>query len=248
MAKDKNNKLKKLQLKMLRSQQGIWHKKERLMVVFEGFDAAGKGGSIRRVTENLDPRGVRVHPIGPPSAEDQGKHWLYRFWVNVPAKGMIAIFDRSWYGRVLVERVEKLTSKENWTRAYTEINQFEKLMIDDGVTIIKIFLKISKKEQLKRFEERLGNPYKQWKITKDDIRNRKRWDDYDQAVKEMIEKTSPEICPWHLVETDDKDIAREEVLKIITKELKFAEKWMEEKAHEVLVHKKELMKSLKALD
>lgn len=234
----KDDELKKLQYKMLRAQQGIWFKKERVMIVFEGFDAAGKGGAIRKVTEPLDPRGVRVHPIGPPSAEDQGKHWFFRFWVRVPEQGMIAIFDRSWYGRVLVERVEKLINKETWKRAYKEINQFEKLMIDDGVTIIKIFLKISKKEQLKRFEERLNDPYKQWKISKDDIRNRENWNHYLEAIDDMVKETSTDICPWKVINTDDKDKARQEVLKTITSKLKFAEKWMEEKAH--VGQKKEL--------
>lgn len=241
----KDNVLQKLQLKMLRSQQGIWFKKERVIIVFEGFDAAGKGGAIRKITEPLDPRGFRVHPIGPPSSEDQGRHWLYRFWVRVPKQGMIAIYDRSWYGRVLVERVEKLINKEVWKRAYTEINQFEKLMLDDGVTMIKIFLKISKKEQLKRFEERLCDPNKQWKITKEDIRNREKWDNYIEAIDDMVKETSTEICPWHVVDTDDKDIAREEVLKIITGKLKFAEKWMEEKAH--VLNKKDLKKTLASL-
>lgn len=241
----KDNGLKKLQLRMLRSQQGVWFKKERVIMVFEGFDAAGKGGAIRKITEPLDPRGFRVHPIAAPSEEDQGKHWLFRFWTRLPAKGMIAIFDRSWYGRVLVERVEKLINKETWKRAYTEINQFEKLLIDDGVTIIKVFLKISKKEQLKRFEERLCDPYKQWKITKEDMRNREKWNHYIEAIDEMVKETSTEICPWHMVETDDKDEAREEVLKIITGKLKFAEKWMEERAH--VLQKKDLKKILESL-
>jgi polyphosphate kinase 2 (PPK2 family) len=241
----KNNALQKLQLKMLRSQQGIWFKKERVIIVFEGSDAAGKGGAIRKITEPLDPRGFRVHPIGPPSVEDQGRHWLYRFWVRVPKQGMVAIFDRSWYGRVLVERVEKIINKEIWKRAYSEINQFEKLMIDDGVTIVKIFLKISKKEQLKRFEERLCDPYKQWKITKDDIRNRANWDTYLDAIEDMVKETSTDICPWNVVETDDKDQAREEVLKIVTGKLKFADKWMEEKA--TALQKKDLKKILGSL-
>lgn len=245
MSKKIKDHLKKLQFKMLRTQQGIWYKKERVIIVFEGVDAAGKGGSILKITEAIDPRGVKVHPVGPPTDEEQGKHWLYRFWVNLPAKGMIAIFDRSWYGRVLVERVEKLTSKENWKRAFNEINQFEKLLTDDGVIIIKIFLKISKNEQLKRFEERLCDPYKQWKITKDDIRNREKWDEYIEAVNDMVRETSTSHASWNVIETDDKDEAREEVLKVVTLKLKFAEKWMEEKAH--VLQKKELKKILDSL-
>jgi polyphosphate kinase 2 (PPK2 family) len=238
--------LKKLQLKMLRVQQGVWHKKERVIIAFEGFDAAGKGGAIRRVTENLDPRGVHVHPIGVPDAVEQGKHWLFRFWAKLPEKGSIAIFDRTWYGRVLVERVEKLIEKKEWNRAYTEINQFEKLLIDDGIRIVKIFLKISKAEQLKRLEERLCDPYKQWKITADDVRNRAKWNDYLKAVDEMIKETSTKECSWHVIETDDKDVAREAVLKIITKELKYIEGWMEDKAHKF--DNKDLKKALASLN
>lgn len=229
MSKKKDN-IKKLQLQILRSQQGIYHSKQRLIIAFEGMDAAGKGGAIRRITENLDPRGFRVFPIGAPGEREQGRHYLYRFWKRIPAPGMISIFDRTWYGRVLVERVEKLIPKETWTRAYTEINQFEKLLIDDGVKIIKICLKISKEEQLKRFEERLMDPYKQWKITSEDIRNRAKWDAYYKAHEDMFRETSTEICPWNIVETDDKDEAREEVLQIIADACMPFGSWMEKNA------------------
>jgi polyphosphate kinase 2 (PPK2 family) len=239
--------IKNLQLKILRIQQGNFHKKERVIIVFEGFDAAGKGGAIRKITENLDPRGFKVWPIGVPTEEEQGKHYLYRFWENIPGRGHISIFDRSWYGRVLVERVEDFIPKKAWKRAYKEINQFEKLLIDDGVVIIKIFLKISKAEQLKRFEERLKDPYKQWKITKDDIHNRKNWDKYIDAVKEMQKETSTDICPWNVVKTDDKNVAREKILKIIATKCKHLEEWMEDQASQV--HKtKELKKLLADLD
>lgn len=240
------NLLKKLQLKMLRIQQGTFHKKERIIIVFEGFDAAGKGGAIRRITENLDPRGFKVHPISAPKSTEQGKHFLYRFWKKIPARGMIAIFDRSWYGRVLVERVEKLIPKDTWKRAYDEINQFEKTLSDDGVIIIKIFLKISRPEQLKRFEARLKDPYKQWKITKEDIRNRAHWDKYLEAVSDMVDKTTTIASQWHIIETDDKDEAREKVLTIITDHCRHLEKWMEEKACNV-TEAKELKKLLNAL-
>jgi polyphosphate kinase 2 (PPK2 family) len=219
--------LKKLQLKMLRIQQGIWHKKERVIILFEGMDASGKGGAIRRATEILDPRGVRVHPIGAPSDEEQAKHWLYRFWLKLPSPGIITIFDRSWYGRVLVERVEELTEKSHWKRAYTEINQFEQMLLNDGVKVIKIFLDISKEEQLKRFESRLKDPYKQWKITNEDIRAREKWADYQVAIKEMIKKTSD--LPWHVVKANDKNQTRLDVLEILTKELAPFQKWMEKK-------------------
>lgn len=245
MANSNKKKLKTLQLKMLRIQQGTFHKKERVIVVIEGVDAAGKGGAIRRITENLDPRSFHVHPIGPPTDEEQGKHYLYRFWKRLPSKGMIAIFDRSWYGRVLVERVEKLIPKETWGRAYDEINQFEKLLHDDGVRIIKIFLKITKEEQLRRFHGRLQDPYKQWKITKEDLRNRKKWDHYARAQEDMIKKTNTHFAPWNVVDTDDKDLAREDVLRIITDSLSDISSWMDSQPN--LLNKKELRKSLASL-
>ena len=245
MPKASKNLLKQLQLKMLRIQQGVFYHNDRLIIVVEGVDAAGKGGAIRRMTENLDPRGVHVHAIGAPSEKEQGKHYMYRFWKKLPEKGMIAIFDRSWYGRVLVERVEKFIKKEAWHRAYTEINQFEKLLTDDGVKIIKIFLKISKKEQLKRFEERLKDPHRQWKITKEDIRNRSHWNDYVKAHEDMIKETSTVICPWHIVETDNKDEARIQVLKIVTDECSTIHKWMEKNS--TAMNAKELKKALAAL-
>lgn len=235
-----------LQLKMLRVQQGVWYKKERIIILFEGVDAAGKGGAIRKAIEKLDPRGFRVHPIGPPSAEDQAKHYLYRFWTKLPAPGTIAIFDRSWYGRVLVERVEKLIEHSVWKRAYKEINHLEKLLTDDGIYIIKIFLTISKAEQLKRFEARLNDPYKQWKITIDDLNAREKWNEYQKAITEMLEETSSKEFPWHVIDTDDKEKARYQVLKIITTALEKSEKGREEQA--LLLTKRELALSLKKLE
>lgn len=229
--KKTDQQLKDLQLCMLRIQQGIWHRRKRAIIVFEGFDAAGKGGAIRRLVELLDPRGVRVHPIGPPSAVEQGKHYLYRFWEKLPAPGSIAVFDRSWYGRVLVEKVCELTEKKRLEAAYDEICQFEKLLTDDGIEIVKIFLAIDKKEQLKRFEERLTDPYKQWKITPDDVKARAQWKDYVTATDQMLEKTSKKSAPWHLVAANDKDYTRIEVLKIVTKHLKFHQEWMDSQTH-----------------
>lgn len=237
--------IKELQLKMLRIQQCVWHNKERVIIAIEGFDASGKGGSIRRVVEKLDPRGYRVHPIGPPKDDEQGKHYLYRFWVNLPSPGIIAIFDRTWYGRVLVERVDKLIPKKRWEEAYQEINQFEKTLVADGVTLIKIFIKVSKKEQYKRFEERLNDPYKHWKITEADIEARKKWSAYATAVKDMISKTSTSSAAWYIVDGDDKDKAREEVLSIITSTLKKQEKWTEKNAKGK--EQKELTKELRRL-
>lgn len=219
-----------LQQKMLRIQQGIWHGRERVIVVFEGFDAAGKGGAIRRVTETLDPRGFRVHPIAAPDPKDQARHYLYRFWRHLPEPGTIAIFDRSWYGRVLVEKVEKLAPRGRIEAAFDEINAFEKLLTDDGIRLIKIFLAISKKEQLKRYQDRLNDPYKQWKLTAEDIRNRSRWSQYVKAVDEMFDRTSTAESGWHLVGADHKPSARVSVLEILTTELKPHEKWMNSRA------------------
>lgn len=245
MPKQNKEKLNSLQLKMLRIQQGTFHSKKRIIIAIEGMDAAGKGGAIRRITETLDPRSYQVHPIGAPTKDEQGRHYLYRFWQKIPLPGMIAIFDRSWYGRVLVERVDNLIDKKTWERAYSEINQFEKLLTDDGVKIIKICLKISKEEQLKRFEERLADPYKQWKITPDDIKNRSKWSAYMKAHEEMFKKTSTKDCPWHVIETDDKDEARLKALEVITGECRKIEAWMEDHAKETKVS--ELKRALRDL-
>jgi polyphosphate kinase 2 (PPK2 family) len=222
--------LEKLQLKLLRIQQGIWHNKSRVLVLFEGFDAAGKGGSIRRMVEKLDPRGVKVHAFGPPSPEEQGRHYLYRFWQALPAPGEWAVFDRSWYGRVLVEKVKKLATKERLAQAYEEINQAEKMLADDGIELIKIFLAISPEEQLKRFEARIKDPYKQWKITPEDIEARAHWDEYVQATEEMLEKTSTAASPWKLVPADHKHYARRKVLETAIERLQHHSEWMEKKA------------------
>lgn len=223
-------KLEASQLRMLRIQQGLWHQKKRAIILFEGFDAAGKGGAIRRLTENLDPRAVHVYGIGEPTAEEKAKHYLSRFWNKLPAPGKISIFDRSWYGRVLVERVEGLTQPERWKAAYKEILEFESMLQDDGITLIKIFLAIDKHEQLKRFEERLNNPYKQWKLTKADVEARSKWNDYVKAVDEMLLKTHTKKSPWHLFRANDKHRARLDVLTIVTQQLGSYARWMESKA------------------
>lgn len=211
--------LKDLQHQMLRIQQAYFHQDLRALIVFEGWDAAGKGGAIRRLTENLDPRGIRVYPIGAPSAEDQGRHYLFRFFANLPAPGSMAVFDRSYYGRVLVERVEGFASEEQWQRAYHEINEFERLLIDDGVRVVKLFLHIDADEQLKRFEERLNDPVKRWKLTAEDIRNRQQWPAYETAIDDMFEKTSTEAAPWHVIPANHKWFARVSALRIITENL-----------------------------
>jgi polyphosphate kinase 2 (PPK2 family) len=235
--------MKQLQLKLLRIQQGVFHKKDRVVIVFEGFDAAGKGGAIRKITEVLDPRGFRVIPIGAPTNDEQGTHWLYRFWKELPKPGQITIFDRSWYGRVLVEKVEKLTSEKRIKDAYREINEFEAQLVNDGIILIKFFLAISKDTQYQRFQDRLNDPYKQWKITIDDVRSRERWNDYVDAVDELLKKNHTDLAPWNLIPANDKKFARLQILHILTNELQKWEKWMEKKA--LSYEKSKLTKLLK---
>jgi len=211
--------LGKLQEKMLQIQLAYYTQGRRAVIVLEGVDCAGKGGIIRRLTQPLDVRGVQVWPIGAPSAEESGQHYLQRFWQRLPSSGSIAIFDRSWYGRVLGERVEGYCSKSAWQRAYAEINDFERMLHDDGVPVVKLLPVITKVEQMRRFEERLRNPRKHWKITSEDIRNWHRWDDYQQAFQEMLEKTSTEFSPWHLIPGNRKWFARVEALKVVTEVL-----------------------------
>jgi polyphosphate kinase 2 (PPK2 family) len=207
--------LEKGQYRLLDLQQRYYRKKRRTIIVFEGWDAAGKGGAIRRLSEKLDPRGVHVWPIGPPSAEEQGRHYLYRFWKKLPSPGTWAIFDRSWYGRVLVERVEKLCSKPEWTRAYREIVEFEKMLVDDGICLVKLFLHISKKEQLRRFHEREDNPYKRWKISPEDWRNRRKWSQYAEAIDDMFRETNTTNAPWRAIAGERKWYARTAVCRAV---------------------------------
>jgi polyphosphate kinase 2 (PPK2 family) len=205
--------LKQHQLSLLHLERRIFQKGRRAIIAFEGWDAAGKGGAIRRLTERLDPRGFKVYPIAAPRPEEQARHYLWRFWQRLPGPGEIAIFDRTWYGRVLVERIEGFARKDAWRRAYDEINQFEKLLVDDGCPIVKFFLHISKKEQLRRFHEREKDPYKDWKIGPEDWRNRKRWKQYERAIGDMFARTDTRAAPWHLVPANHKWYARTEVLR-----------------------------------
>ncbi|MDP5056143.1 MAG: polyphosphate kinase [Marinomonas hwangdonensis] len=211
--------LKKRQKEMQRVQQAYYHQGKRAIIIFQGWDASGKGGAIRRLTEYLDPRGYRVHPIAAPSADEQGKHYLYRFQIKLPKVGTLAIFDRSWYERVLTERVEGFASDMEWQRAYQEINEYERMLTDDGVKIIKIFTHISKDEQLERFEERLRNPLKQWKLTEEDIRNREKWDEHENAINDMLELTSTEQSPWHVIPANHKWYTRIAVLETVVNAL-----------------------------
>ena len=197
----------------------LYLKKKPVIIVFEGWDAGGKGGSIKRLTAALDPRGYQVFSTPAPTQEELSHHYLWRFWKNFPKTGHIAIFDRSWYGRVMVEAVEGFCTQKEYDRAFFEINDMEKHLVGSGITVIKFFLHISKEEQLKRFEDRRENPHKAWKLTDEDFRNRDKWDDYLCTIEKMIDKTHTHIAPWHLIPGNDKRYARIEVLRIITETL-----------------------------
>lgn len=208
-----------LQLRELAFQ--LYAQKRTLVVVYEGWDAAGKGGNIKRVTERLDPRGYEVMPIAAPNGEDATHHYLWRFWrrLKPPDEKQILIFDRSWYGRVLVERVEGFCRPEEWKRAFREINQFERQLVDFGMILVKFWLHISPDEQLRRFEKRQQIPQKQWKITEEDWRNRNKWDQYELAVEDMLLKTSTYSAPWTVVEGNDKYFARIKTLRTLVETL-----------------------------
>jgi polyphosphate kinase 2 (PPK2 family) len=208
-----------LEIRMLEIQQAYHRLGLRAILAFEGTDAAGKGGTIKRLVEKLDPRGLKVWPIGPPGTQEHAKHYLYRFWARLPEPGTIAIFDRSWYGRVLVERVDGITPKAAWTRAYREINEFERLLADDGVRVVKLFLDIDKKEQLRRFRERAIVPYKRWKLGESDLRAHEQWSQYQRAYKDMIERCSTRLAPWHRIDMNDKDKGRLRTLRVVTQAL-----------------------------
>ena len=194
-------------------------KKLSLLTVFEGIDAAGKGGSIRRITGALDARFYEVIATAAPTEEERAQPYLWRFWRHMPRLGRLAIFDRSWYGRVLVERVEGFCSQSDWMRAYSEINDFEEQLIRNRTVLVKFWLSISKEEQLKRFKEREAIGFKRFKLTADDWRNREKWDQYENAVCDMIDRTGTEIAPWTLVEANDKNYARIKVLKTLCNRL-----------------------------
>ncbi|HJL47530.1 MAG TPA: hypothetical protein RMG45_16875, partial [Polyangiaceae bacterium LLY-WYZ-15_(1-7)] len=199
-----------------------FRKKHSLVVVFEGMDASGKGGAIRRVTSALDARQYVVTPIAAPTDEEQAQPYLWRFWRMIPRHGKVAIFDRSWYGRVLVERVEGFASEAAWKRAYAEINDFEEELVEAGAVLVKLWLQIDPEEQLARFRERQAKPFKRYKITDEDWRNRDKWSAYARAASEMVERTSTEIAPWTLVPANDKRFARVAVLRAIDDALQAA--------------------------
>jgi polyphosphate:AMP phosphotransferase len=214
--------LEKYQGKLARLTRHKRFAKRSLIMAFEGVDAAGKGGAIRRVTGALDARQYVTVPVAAPTEEERAFPYLWRFWRNVPRYGGITIFDRSWYGRVLVERVEDYSRVYDWMRAYDEINQFEEQLVRGDAVVVKFWLQISEAEQLRRFRARQHTPFKRFKITPEDWRNRKKWDAYEQAVCDMVDRTSTEIAPWTLVEAEDKYFARIKVLRTICDRLKEA--------------------------
>lgn len=211
--------LEKLQAQLADLHNRIYQKKIPVIITYEGWDAAGKGGNIKRLTAALDPRGFEVHPIASPEPREKNRHYLWRFWNRLPKDGHIAIFDRTWYGRVMVERLEGFCSENDWQRAYNEINEFEKELCDWGAVLVKFWVHIDKDTQLARFTDRQNTPEKQWKITDEDWRNREKWDAYEVAVDEMIQKTSTVFAPWHILESNDKHYARLKALKTVIEEI-----------------------------
>lgn len=220
--KEYKHKLKAQQIKLVKMQRALTREKRSVIIVMEGPDAAGKGGALKRVVERLDPRFVRVYSTVKPTAEEYAHHYLWRFWNKLPAYQQFAIFDRSWYGRVLVERVEGFATEPEWKRAYRELNEFEQLLMEDRAVIIKFYLQITKDEQLARFKARESDPLKHWKISDEDWRNRKKWDEHNAAAQEMFERTSVERAPWHVIGANYKWFARLQVVKTVVKTLEEA--------------------------
>lgn len=217
---DYKKRLSVLQKELTRLQNEMYLKRIPVVVALEGWDAAGKGGAIKRLTEPLDPRGYEVVPTAAPNDIEKAHHYLWRFWRVMPKDGHMTIFDRTWYGRVMVERIEGFCSQAEWRRAYREINQMEQNLTDHGVIVLKFWLQIDKDEQERRFNERMEDPEKQWKITDEDWRNREKWDAYVKAVDEMILRTSTTYAPWTIVEADSKYYARIKILETVVRALK----------------------------
>ena len=221
--------VKKLQKRLSELHSELYRLRIPVVIGFEGWDAGGKGGAIKRLTSQLDPRGYRVNPTAAPNDIEKVHHYLWRFWNNVPKAGHIAIFDRTWYGRVMVERIEGFCSGAEWKRAYQEINEMESHMANAGAVVLKFWLHIDKDEQERRFKERQADPMKQWKITDEDWRNREKWDEYEEAVNEMLVRTSTTYAPWIVVEGNDKRYARVKVLRTVVDALEKKIKEVKEK-------------------
>ena len=223
---DYKEELKRLQKRLGELHNIVYRKRIPVVLCYEGWDAAGKGGNIRRIARPLDPRGFDVMPIASPEPHELARQYLWRFWTRLPRSGHICIFDRTWYGRVMVERLEGFCSEDDWKRAYNEINEFERQLTDWGAVVLKFWIHIDQDTQLQRFNDRQSTPEKQWKLTEEDWRNREKWPQYEQAVDEMLQKTSTENAPWFIIESNDKQYARIRTLKIVIKAL---EKAIEEK-------------------
>jgi polyphosphate:AMP phosphotransferase len=211
--------LEELQAKLWKLEHELYLARLPAAIVYEGWDAAGKGGNIRRLTQSLDPRGYEVVPIACPTAEEKAHHYLWRFWRRLPKAGHIHIFDRSWYGRVLVERVEGFCTEDEWKRAYREINEFERQLAEYGTVVVKFWLHIDSDEQLRRFRAREQEPHKDWKITDEDWRNREKWNRYKVAVTDMLHRTSTTYAPWTILEANDKLHARIKALRTVAQAL-----------------------------
>jgi polyphosphate:AMP phosphotransferase len=215
-----NRRISELQDELFELHNKLYRAKKPLIVVYEGWDAAGKGGNIKRLTSGLDPRGYEVVPICAPTKPELNRQYLWRFWMGLPRSGHIAIYDRSWYGRVMVERIEGFCTETQWKRAYDEINRFERSLRDWGAIIIKIWLHIDSDTQLARFTERQNTPGKQWKITPEDWRNREKWSQYEQCVNQMLALTNTEYAPWVAVASNDKKHARITALEAVVEQIK----------------------------
>jgi polyphosphate kinase 2 (PPK2 family) len=216
---DYERRLAERQETLQRIQQAYLGTSRRAVVVLEGWDTAGKGGIVRRLGWALDPRSFKVHSISAPTEREKSLHYLQRFWERLPHHGQIVVFDRSWYGRVLVERVEGFATDVEWRRAYDEINDFERMLIADDTRVIKLFLHITADEQLRRFRSRLADPLKRWKLSYEDFRNRARWKDYEEAIDAMLQKTSTRQAPWYLIPANDKPYGRLAALRILVDRL-----------------------------
>ncbi len=214
--------LKKLQKRLGELHNTIYRKKIPVILCYEGWDAAGKGGNIRRIARPLDPRGFDVMPIASPEPHEINRQYLWRFWTRLPRSGHICIFDRTWYGRVMVERLEGFCTEDDWKRAFNEMNEFERQLTDWGAVVIKFWIHIDQDTQLARFTDRQNTPEKQWKLTEEDWRNREKWPQYEEAIDEMLQKTSTENAPWFIIESNDKKYARIKTLKIVIKALEKA--------------------------
>lgn len=214
--------LKVLQARLAELHNEVYKLRIPVLVCYEGWDAAGKGGNIKRLAYPLDPRGFQVFPIASPEPHELARHFLWRFWQRMPKTGHVAIFDRTWYGRCMVERIEGYCSENDWQRSYNEMNEFEEELYNWGAVVLKFWIHIDSDTQLERFNDRQNTPEKQWKITEEDWRNREKWPLYEQAVSDMLEKTSTEFAPWHVIESKDKHYARLKVLRLTIEALEAA--------------------------